>query len=430
MELRADAPAFVPSWLQTAPVPQPEPQVEVPMPMREHLASRATPEPRGLADMAIEKELLVHICSFLDRPKDLGRLACATSAFGRKTAWERSMVDGGAEQRSVVEESARRWAQQVVDDGGAGRGERQSWLRQMQDMRGWVHGLSAATAERWASLGLAGMASAVPFRPLVFTAHSEGIGLPHCHRGAVAENTRMEFHSAVCGGALMTEGRHFVEVTPPYGHLGRGWMVGVVGEGFDPAVTRPRMSRYDDEYDDEYESTYMLEFDGELLAGDHDQAWMYSSKGDLWHAGNVSKWEGMRRAEEDKPVGLLLDLNVGSLAIYINGERLGLMVAEGIEGPVRWAVDLANYEEVGGRGDGFATALLGSLPAPIGDFFKVRELTLTVFAISVVTIRSHLCAPSAGILSVEGSGRSSGGDPRRRCGDTRASIIWRLRVAQ
>ena len=40
----------------------------------------------------------------------------------------------------------------------------------------------------------------------------------------------------------------------------------------------------------------------------------------------------------------MVDLGVGSLAVYLNGVRLGLMVAEGIAAPVRWAVGLSRYE--------------------------------------------------------------------------------------
>jgi hypothetical protein len=60
-----------------------------------------------------EQEVLVHICSFLlDCPADLSRLACASSAFGRKTIWAGNEVGGGSQgERSVVEESARRWLQ-------------------------------------------------------------------------------------------------------------------------------------------------------------------------------------------------------------------------------------------------------------------------------------------------------------------------------
>ena len=112
--------------------------------------------------------MLVRICSFLDQPRDRGRLACASSAFGRATAWRRIAVGQGAMQWSVVEESARRWVQQqqqsqqqqsqqpqpAVRSPAAGPGGKgQSWLRRMQAMQSvQVHGLSAATVASWSSL--------------------------------------------------------------------------------------------------------------------------------------------------------------------------------------------------------------------------------------------------------------------------------------
>jgi hypothetical protein len=41
-------------------------------------------------------------------------------------------------------------------------------------------------------------------------------------------------------------------------------------------------------------------------------------------------WEGMQPAKEGDCIGLLLDLNAGSLAVYKNGRRLGLMVPSGL----------------------------------------------------------------------------------------------------
>ena len=51
---------------------------------------------------------------------------------------------------------------------------------------------------------------------------------------------------------------------------------------------------------------------------------------------------------------MVVGRTMGSLVVYLNGERLGVMVREGITPPVRWAVDL-------GYG---ASARLESQPAP------------------------------------------------------------------
>ena len=65
--------------------------------------------------------------------------------------------------------------------------------------------------------------------------------------------------------------------------------------------------------------------------------------------------------------GLLLDLDAATLTVWVNGERKGVMVRPGmtdewggqpvgrLEGPLRWAVDLAY---------GGSVAIAGPLPLP------------------------------------------------------------------
>jgi hypothetical protein len=201
-----------------------------------------------------------------------------------------------------------------------------------------VHGLSAATrAEKWAGLGLGlhagygGMASPQPFRPLAFTLKGDEIELTD--NGALATARGGSYQSVVCGDAPMATGRHFVELTVVAGGgFYRGsWMAGVIGEGFDPA--------------------------GGGTAHEHVQGWLGgSSYGSLRTGaeGGGGDWEGQCTFEDGDCVGLLLDLGAGSLAVYLNGERLGLMVREGIAPPVRWVVDLLHG----------ASARLESQPAP------------------------------------------------------------------
>ena len=64
--------------------------------------------------------------------------------------------------------------------------------------------------------------------------------------------------------------------------------------------------------------------------------------------------------------GLLLDLDAATLTVWVNGERKGVMVRPGmadrdgkpvgrLEGPLRWAIDLAANTSV---------AIEGPLPLP------------------------------------------------------------------
>ena len=48
--------------------------------------------------------------------------------------------------------------------------------------------------------------------------------------------------------------------------------------------------------------------------------------------------------EDNDKVGLLLNLSAGSLALYFNGERQGMLIPRGLVGPVKWAVEMATPE--------------------------------------------------------------------------------------
>ena len=52
---------------------------------------------------------------------------------------------------------------------------------------------------------------------------------------------------------------------------------------------------------------------------------------------------------------MVLDLDAGSLTVYVNGERRGVMVPSGLVGPLRWTVDMYN---------GASVAIDGPLPPP------------------------------------------------------------------
>ena len=124
----------------------------------------------------------------------------------------------------------------------------------------------------------------------------------------------------------MAEGAHYVEMTL----LEEGYaFVGVVGQGFDAAGG----------------GEAHMSAEGWLLR---------TGSGFLYHAGRRSRWEGMPRQREIKQgdvVGLLLNLGLRTLSVYLNGTQRGVMVAPGMKdtrggavaslaGPLRWAVDV------------------------------------------------------------------------------------------
>ena len=57
--------------------------------------------------------------------------------------------------------------------------------------------------------------------------------------------------------------------------------------------------------------------------------------------GGNDNWEGMQgaRVQGDR-VGMLLDLDQGSMTVWENDVQLGVMAAEGLSGPLCWAVSM------------------------------------------------------------------------------------------
>ena len=70
------------------------------------------------------------------------------------------------------------------------------------------------------------------------------------------------------------------------------------------------------------------------------------------------RWGGEQDARERADrIGMLLDLDQGSMTVWKNDVKLGVMVAEGLSGPLCWAVTLCR--QVG------ESARIGSAVAPI-----------------------------------------------------------------
>ena len=68
----------------------------------------------------------------------------------------------------------------------------------------------------------------------------------------------------------------------------------------------------------------------------------------------TTAWEGMEDADEGDTIGLLLDLDEGTLSVYKNGERLGVMARE-LKGEYVWACSM------GSEGD---SCRIASAPMP------------------------------------------------------------------
>ena len=90
-------------------------------------------------------------------------------------------------------------------------------------------------------------------------------------------------------------------------------------------------------------------------AGDVDGVCFYSPAFGIHFPSRIN-WEGMQSATEPGDrIGMLLDFEQGSMTVWKNAVKLGLMRAEGLSRPLCWAVAL------GGQGTG---ARIESAPAP------------------------------------------------------------------
>jgi hypothetical protein len=151
---------------------------------------------------------------------------------------------------------------------------------------------------------------------------------------ATATGTGMDgWQSALCGAPVCTmgggqgkQGRHYVEIE---WLAGDKLMVGVAGPKFDPTKGKP----------------------GEMATRSSSDGWAYSawSDGRLYRENRAVDWAGSETgAAVGDRIGLLVDLSRGTLSLRINDEWQGDMVKEGLQGPLRWSVDL--FKESGKPG--------------------------------------------------------------------------------
>ena len=63
-----------------------------------------------------------------------------------------------------------------------------------------------------------------------------------------------------------------------------------------------------------------------------------------WRFPDMEDWEGRQGAkEQDNRIGMLLDLDQGSMTLWKNDVKLGVMQAEGLSGPLCWLGGLAAW---------------------------------------------------------------------------------------
>ena len=145
------------------------------------------------------------------------------------------------------------------------------------------------------------------------------------------------YESAVAGDAVMRAGRHAAEFHLLRGDYGWGQSYacfGVVGPLYDPRTLLPRTQREQESvgapahkspHATLYHANFGARIGGDDLAGD----WGGKQPPDMTRAAVVGD-----------VVGMLLDLDAGSLSVYLNGVLLGKLVESGLQGPLRCAVDI------------------------------------------------------------------------------------------
>ena len=141
-------------------------------------------------------------------------------------------------------------------------------------------------------------------------------------------------------------------------------MVGVCTDSFD-ATTTGQGSGY---------SGHGWPGNGPTLASHTDKGWLIfirhgygappRQRSTLYHDSAKHRWAGQKGAQPGDRVGLLLDLNQGSLAMYKNDVRIGVVVASGLPRGLCWCAQL----QCGGssqRDGGGAGVMIHNKPPPV-----------------------------------------------------------------
>eukprot|EP01045_Picozoa_sp_COSAG04_P017117 COSAG04_NODE_1489_length_6551_cov_34.697768_4_plen_455_part_00 len=146
------------------------------------------------------------------------------------------------------------------------------------------------------------------------------------------------YRSAVCGEVLQAEGEAYAEFTWVSGR--DGLMVGVARAGVDPSSLAGGLHRTAD-------------------------GWMYYCHGRGGHCHNGSSPPWVSGEEQGIAMGETLGLLLrrGSLAVYIQGRRVGVMCT-GLSGALVWAADLTLW---GDRGDISSVRIARRPPPADGD---------------------------------------------------------------
>jgi hypothetical protein len=260
----------------------------------------------AVLDAATDDTLLA-IAIALPTPADLLRLVLTCRAAAQRfyfTATSYRLSSGSAVPRGAGTAAAAAAAQQQADTWSIIEEAARQWITASctDQERGWV---PRRGRERW--LGLMWEVEALRRGSAVFGRSHESIALSE--GGSLATRVGLFPFPAAASKAVMRAGRHYAQFTVVSGY---GIFFGVIRPGCDVegGKNAPRV-------------------DGHCFY----QTWSGS------HFPGYHNWEGIQSATEGDRIGMLLDLDQGTMTVYKNDERLGVM-AIGLSGEYSWAVAL------------------------------------------------------------------------------------------
>ena len=249
--------------------------------------------PCPLLGDGITDDTLLNIARFLPTAKDLLCLQLACPRFAAKVIAATGSAQGGAAAApvmlSIVEEAGRQWITGCSEQerGWAPRRELESWLGLMREVE---------------LLRL----------PLVFgRAHAS---LTLIEGGAVATKDVDGSWWCAASTVVMRSGRHFAQFTVESDDAFKSF--GVIRAGWDVELGT-----------------------GAYIVDGH--CFYHTANRQRWPGNRY--WEGMQAArEQGDRIGMLLDLDQGSMTVWENGVKVGMMQAEGLSGPLCWAVSVGD----------------------------------------------------------------------------------------
>ena len=130
---------------------------------------------------------------------------------------------------------------------------------------------------------------------------------------------------AVCGNHVMTGGRHLIEFELLAFTPKSSLMIGVCKNNFAPET-----------------NTYGAHHGVEGWAYNCYNGCLYHDAGRRREAGEGAgiKWKGQKKAKEGDKIGLYLDFTQGSLTVFKDNQKLGVMVESGLSGELCFMVEL------------------------------------------------------------------------------------------